>query len=235
MMHIHRSLHPRSSIPRIYLSRHRGGRGLLNLEYMHSRMVLCLALKILGSSDSLVCLVRNHEMDEAGAYIIKSAHRTTENLGFQFETIRGRGRGVNIQLITELQLDRSGAQIKAAEQRKLFEQHVNRPMHGVFYGNIDELGLSFRLTFSYLRSAGFTSETEGFITTCQDGVINTLVYHNRVLRVQVPDVNCRACHRAPETLSTIYRHVGRKLSQHISTDIMRPCGCYITISGTRMR
>ncbi|KAJ3665535.1 hypothetical protein Zmor_001027 [Zophobas morio] len=61
-------------------------------------------------------------------------------------------------------------------------------------------GLLTRLTFKYLRSAGLTSETEGFIAACQDNVINTLVYRRNVMGVQVPDVSCRACRRAPETL-----------------------------------
>ena len=73
-------------------------------------------------------------------------------------------------------------------------------MHGVFYKNIEDLGLSKRLTFAFLRSAGLKSETEGFIMACQDGVFNTLVYRRRVMGMEVPDVSCRACRRAPETV-----------------------------------
>ncbi|KAJ3646859.1 hypothetical protein Zmor_024425 [Zophobas morio] len=51
MMHMQRSLDPRSSVPRLYFSRHRGGRGRLSLECMHCRVVLGLALKILKSSE----------------------------------------------------------------------------------------------------------------------------------------------------------------------------------------
>ena len=66
--------------------------------------------------------------------------------------------------------------------------------------NIETQGLSARLTFSFLRSAGLKSETEGFIVACQDGVINTLVYRSRVMGVEVPDLNCRTYHQAPESL-----------------------------------
>ena len=39
MMTINRSLHPKSSVPRLYLSRDRGGRGLLSLECLHDRLL----------------------------------------------------------------------------------------------------------------------------------------------------------------------------------------------------
>nr|CAH7728309.1 unnamed protein product [Callosobruchus chinensis] len=65
---------------------------------------------------------------------------------------------------------------------------------------LEEHGLSQQLTFSFLRSSGLQSETEGFIMACQDGVFNTLVYHSRVMGVNVPDARCRGCRQAPETL-----------------------------------
>ena len=73
-------------------------------------------------------------------------------------------------------------------------------MHGVFYKNIEDLGLSKRLIFVFLRSAGLGSETEGLIMVYQDGVFNSLVYRSYVMGMEVPDVSCRACRRAPETV-----------------------------------
>nr|CAH7714528.1 unnamed protein product [Callosobruchus chinensis] len=91
--------------------------------------------------------------------------------------------------------------IKAAtEVEFLFKLHKDKPMHGIFYKHLEEHGLSQQLTFSFLRSSGLKSETEGFIMACQDGVFNTLVYRSRVMGVNVPDARCRACRQAPETL-----------------------------------
>lgn len=73
-------------------------------------------------------------------------------------------------------------------------------MHGLFFKHVQEMGLSTRLTFNFMTSAGLKSETEGFIVACQDGVLNTLVYRRRVMGVEVPDVTCRACKKKPETL-----------------------------------
>nr|CAH7720376.1 unnamed protein product [Callosobruchus chinensis] len=88
----------------------------------------------------------------------------------------------------------------AAEVESLLKLHKDKPMHGIFYKHQEEHGLSQQLTFSFLRSSGLKSETEGFIMACQDGVFNTLVYRSRVMGINVPDARCRACRQVPETL-----------------------------------
>nr|CAH7731350.1 unnamed protein product [Callosobruchus chinensis] len=88
----------------------------------------------------------------------------------------------------------------AAEVEFLLKLHKDKPMHGIFYKHLEEHGLSQQLTFSFLRSSGLKSETEGFIMACQGGVFNTLVYRSRVMGVNVPNARCRACRQAPETL-----------------------------------
>ena len=90
--------------------------------------------------------------------------------------------------------------VKTAETRMLLQQHVDKPMHSLFYRSLEERGLSTKLTFAFLRSAGLKSETEGFIISCQDGVHNTLLYRTQVMGIDIPDVTCRACHRSPESL-----------------------------------
>nr|CAH7733875.1 unnamed protein product [Callosobruchus chinensis] len=60
-MNMERSLHPKSSVPRIYLPRHLGGRGLLSLERLHNRVVLATACYVTWSTDPLICFVRDHE------------------------------------------------------------------------------------------------------------------------------------------------------------------------------
>nr|CAH7738014.1 unnamed protein product [Callosobruchus chinensis] len=89
---------------------------------------------------------------------------------------------------------------KAAEVEFLLKLHKDKPMHGISYKHLEEHGLSQQLTFSFLRSSGLRSETEGVIMACQDGVFNTLVYRSRVMGVNVPDARCRARRQAPETL-----------------------------------
>jgi hypothetical protein len=198
MLNMQRSLHPRSSVPRIYLPRHQGGRGLLSLECMHNRIVLGMACTVIKSSDPLLRFVNDHEKAGVGAFLFKAAERAADELGLQF-TPRRRDRAANIQL-AELEPNRRRALIKGAENSTLLRRHVDKPMHGMFFRHVEEHGLSKKLTYAFLKSAGLRSETEGFIIACQDGVFNTLVYRSQIMGEEVPSVNCRACRTAPESL-----------------------------------
>nr|CAH7757723.1 unnamed protein product [Callosobruchus chinensis] len=95
------------------------------------------------------------------------------------------------------------------QRRKLdfnapFSQARNVSGYGIFYKHLEDHALSQQLTFSFLRSSGLKSGTQGFIMACQDGVFNTLVYRSRVMGVNVPDARCRACRQAPETLMNLF-------------------------------
>nr|CAH7741340.1 unnamed protein product [Callosobruchus chinensis] len=194
-MNMERSLHPKSSVPRIYLPRHLGGRGLLSLEHLHNRVVLATACYVTRSTDPLICFVREHEKTGKGAFLFKAAIRAAEELSLTIDFTRRCQ-----QSVTELAPAQLKTHIKAAEVEFLLKLHKDKPMHGIFYKHLEEHGLSQQLTFSFLRSSGLKSETEGFIMACQDGVFNTLVYRSRVMGVNVPDARCRACRQAPETL-----------------------------------
>ncbi|XP_039297358.1 uncharacterized protein LOC120354371 [Nilaparvata lugens] len=192
-MHMERSLHPRSSVARIYLPRHERGRGLLGLENLHNRVALQFACSIQRCSDPLMQLVHDHEVAGVGTFLYKAAQHAADTLGLDFRTDREEEHEPN-QL-------RAG--IKTAEFRFLLQQHKDKSLHGVFYRHVEEQGLSKPLTFAFLKSAALKSETEGFILACQDGVINTLSYRSRVMHMDVPDISCRVCQRAPETIMRI--------------------------------
>nr|CAH7732997.1 unnamed protein product [Callosobruchus chinensis] len=202
-MNMERSLHPKSSVPRIYLPRHLGGRGLLSLERLHNRVVLATACYVTRSTDPLICLVREHEKVGKGAFLFKAAIRAAEELSLAIDFTRRCQ-----QSITELAPAQLKTRIKAAEVEFLLKLHKDKPMHGIFYKHLEEHGLSQQLTFSFLRSSGLKSETEGFIMACQDGVFNILVYRSRVMGVNVPDARCRACRQAPETLMHLLHSYG---------------------------
>lgn len=69
------SIHPRSSVSRIYLLRNHGGRGLLSLEYMHDRLVSGIVCEIPRSAVPLQRLVRQHKVANAGVLHFKAAEQ----------------------------------------------------------------------------------------------------------------------------------------------------------------
>lgn len=196
LMNICRSLHPRASVPRNYLPRQQGGRGLLSVECLHDRIVLGVACQVTNSSDPLMELVRQHELQGKGAFLFSAAQHAASKLGLVFDPIN-RDRDDNLVLLPKSQL-RSA--VKRAEISLHLEDHRNRDHQGMFYRHLDSCGLSVDLTFSFLRSAGLKSETEGFIIAAQDGVIATLTHRKYVCKEAVSTSMCRACKTQPETL-----------------------------------
>nr|CAH7740828.1 unnamed protein product [Callosobruchus chinensis] len=130
------------------------------------------------STDPLICFVREHEEAGKGAFPFKAAIRAADELRLTIDFTRRCQ-----QSVTELAPAQLKTHIKAAEVEFLLILHKDKPMHGIFYKHLEEHGLSQQLTFSFLRSSGLKSETEGFIMSCQDGVFNTLVYRSRVMGV----------------------------------------------------
>nr|CAH7718854.1 unnamed protein product [Callosobruchus chinensis] len=162
-MNMERSLHPKSSFLRIYLPRHLVGGGLLSLERLYNRVVLATACYVTRSTDLLIGFVREHEKAGKGAFLFEAAIRAAEELSLAIDFTRRCQ-----QSITELAPPQLKTHIKAAEVEFLLKLHKDKPMHGIFYKHLEEHGLSQQLTFSFLRSSGLKSETEGFIMACQD-------------------------------------------------------------------
>ena len=75
-----RSHHPKASVQRLYLPRHRGGRGLLNLEHLHDRLTLGMTCRVIRSEDPLLKLVFHHELKGNRAFLVKAAERAVESL-----------------------------------------------------------------------------------------------------------------------------------------------------------
>ncbi|GJQ83567.1 hypothetical protein Trydic_g18466 [Trypoxylus dichotomus] len=69
-----RSLYPSASVQRLYLPTREGGRGLINIEWLHNRLVIGAVYQIRRSSDPLMCMVREADKDGTqGSFLLKAA------------------------------------------------------------------------------------------------------------------------------------------------------------------
>ena len=195
-MNMHRSQHPKSSVERVYLPRHLGGRGLLQVENLHDRSVLSTACRIMQGKDPLLQMVASHERADKGAFILKSAQKTAQCLGITLAT--GRKPTMDGRPIEELALHKISARVKNLQQWQLFEDHSSKPLHGQFSGYIEKLDRE--LSYSWLSSSGLRSETEGFIIAAQDGVLPVLNYTSKILGDSSSGSLCRACGTKQETI-----------------------------------
>ena len=202
ILHMYRSVHPRSSVERLYMPRNMGGRGLLSLERMHDRIVLDTACGVINrTEDPLLQFVHMHEIEGKGAFLYNAAERAAGTLGLIFNVGAGGAQeDDSVITLSPLQLK---ARIRNSEVSMLAERHQGKPLHGLFFRHLQEHGLSRELTFAFLKSAGLKSETEGFICACQDGVIATLSYRQHVLKQAVRSSQCSACGQHEETIMHI--------------------------------
>lgn len=191
-----RSHHPRASVQRVYISRRRGGRGLTNIEYLYYRRVISSACFIYNTTDPLLAFVRQHEQMGRGAFLFAAAERSSQVLDSPIQLHGKKQRNPQLEL-TQKELKEH---LRKIAEDKLIRDHREKPMHGLFYRNLEQKKLSPSLTFGFMRATRLYSETEGFVVACQDGVYNTLVYKKNILGLPVDDVRCRVCRGAPETI-----------------------------------
>jgi hypothetical protein len=158
-----------------------------------------MSIRVQRSQDPLMRLTAMHERENCGAFLFRAARRAAESLELHH---LGPDRATEQQGITSAELGKLSAEIRKAEVQSLMAMHMQKPMHSVFFKHVRDHELSTKLTYSFLKSAGLKSETEGFIMACQDGVLNTLVYRHAVLKQNV-DTTCRSCKQHPETIMHI--------------------------------
>ncbi|GJQ88335.1 hypothetical protein Trydic_g14223 [Trypoxylus dichotomus] len=92
-----RSLHPNASVQRLYLPRREGGRGLINIEWLHNRLVIGAVYQIRQSSDPLICMVREAEKDGTqGSFLLKAAVTACQALKIPFDAASASRKKDNI-------------------------------------------------------------------------------------------------------------------------------------------
>lgn len=85
VMNMNRSMHPKSSASRLYLSQNIGGRDLPNLECLHNRLVLSLLYKVVNytadENDFLIHIIYCYGNRHKGAFLNKAAIYAAKTLG----------------------------------------------------------------------------------------------------------------------------------------------------------
>ncbi|GJQ71765.1 hypothetical protein Trydic_g11458 [Trypoxylus dichotomus] len=92
-----RSLHPNAAVQRLYLPRREGGRGLINIEWLHNRLVIGAVYQIRRSSGPLIYMVRAAEKDGTqGSFLLKAAVRACHALKIPIDVAPASRKKVNI-------------------------------------------------------------------------------------------------------------------------------------------
>lgn len=86
------------------------------------------------------------------------------------------------------------------EKEKIFSIIIImiKNIHSANYKYIENSEKVLGFIFLRVQSADLNSEIEGVVFTCQDGVMNTLVHHQQILKAAT--ILCRLCKRQLKTL-----------------------------------
>ena len=183
------SHHPRSTVERLYLPRHMGGRGLLNIEHLYQRRLLMLSRHLQTSCDPLVreCFSLISQMPPSKS-LLSRATKFASDLELS-----------NISQSNAGQLKNS---ISTAQWRKLYTTLCEKPLHGKFFNHTRSENINASRSFLWLKHS-LHSESESSIFAIQDQVICTRVYQAKIIRSTVPSLLCRLCSGHEETIQHV--------------------------------
>ena len=183
------SHHPRSAIERLYLPRHMGGRGLVNVEHLYQRRVLMLAQHLRVSCDPLVkeCHDLISQMPSRRS-LLSRATAFASDLG--------------LDDISNLSSGQLKSTVCSAQREKLITTLCAKPLHGKFFNYIRSDNVHATRSFYWLKYS-LHSESESSIFAVQDQVLCTRVYQAKIMRSPVPSLLCRLCHEHEETIQHV--------------------------------
>ena len=189
-----RSHHPRSSLNRLYIPINSGGRGLINVEAQHDRILMCTFAHVYLSDDPLVKHVKTH--DESRAF--HSFYKRAQDVGQLIN--------VNVSLVDGcVLLDGTSMEVKQAKryikskQGQFFKDQLNaKPLHRVYVKCVEQ-NSNPTDSFAWMKSAGLKSETEGFLFAAQDQSLPTRNRQAVILHENI-SMKCRLCGQFNETV-----------------------------------
>lgn len=195
LLTMNRMHHPKSDVDRLYLSRHQGGRGLLQLELCYKVATVGLHMYLECTNDPLMKLVLLHEKKkklhsihfEALKYM--SEANVTESS--PTSTLPGPIQRANLIKV----------QMKRKLQETLLDKWSAKALHGQYVKRLQHSDTNSNFTNKWLLSSGLKGETEGLIMAAQDQSLATNNY--KKIMGLTSDNTCRLCKKQIETVDHI--------------------------------
>jgi hypothetical protein len=183
--------HPKADVDRIYIPRHLGGRGLLEIESNYKTAIIGMHEYLKESQEPLMQSVFKHERQKKLYSIAKNAEKFRQE--FQIEVDLQNIEGEN-DPIKKLKLE-----AKKAALKNHLDNWKNKPLHGQFPTRVDKADIDKELTYKWLKSSELKGETEGFIMAAQDQSLPTKAQQCRIYGI-TDDPKCRLCGMFDETV-----------------------------------
>ena len=205
ILRVNKCHHRAASVPRLYLPRRKGGRGLTGVEMEWERAVVSAAAYKLQSRDPQMRGVVQHDLqqEQQGRRTQRQcAARVLRKYDLPGEWLSGvdsEGRKVRPGSLV--------GRLRTAQLEKLHQGLLSRRIHGRHAQEIQHHKVASN---RWLVDGLLDGKTEADIVAAQDGVTHLRKYLVEVTGQSGP-VTCRACGNAPETVGHVLAACGAQL------------------------
>ena len=199
LLTIHRAHHPKADTDRLYLKRHEGGRGLLQIQMIYKTTYIGMSKYLKETKDCMMTCVNAHHNNSKLQSIHYKAHKFKGEL--QMDNIPLLpGKDSPSATIQSAKAEKICA--KKAATKQLLNNWKQKPLHGQFYNRATQADVDKEDTFKWLKSSSLKTETEGFIIAAQDQSLKTKNYTANIMKTE-KDSKCRICDQHTETIDHI--------------------------------
>ena len=194
LLNMHKMLHPKADVERLYLPRKDGGRGLIELETAFKAATIGLDHYLKYKDGQYPKQVFHFERSKVKYSITKNAARFKSEVNMpEFVNVEEKSASENAKSLKHM--------FKFKMKSLKEEKWKNKALHGQYPKILEKPHVDSVTTNKWL-SSNLKGETEGLLVAAQDQAINTRNYQKVTCGQQV-ESKCRMCSQHEETVDHI--------------------------------
>ena len=194
LLNMHKMLHPKADVERLYIPRKDGGRGLTDVETAFKSATIGLDHYLKHKEGQYPKQVLEHERSKAKNSITKNATKFKGEVTMpEFENKEHKSASVNSKVLKHM--------FKSKMKSMKEENWKNKALHGQSPRILEKPHVD-TVTTKKCLSRNLKGETEGLLVAAQDQAINTRNYQKIICDQQV-ESKCRMCSQHEETVDHI--------------------------------